>query len=136
MPGHNWRGVVHNQNATWLAYWNDNINGHFKYVFLSASSKFKGESDIAKYDKARRLGEKIEHIRRSYTKDLTSSSVMMRQMATAMYLIDRLALRVGNEKNTEEEADTVGCCSLKVEHVSFPEETRVHFDFLGKDSIR
>lgn len=35
-----------------------------------------------------------------------------------------MALRVGNEKSTEEEADTVGCCSL-----------RVKFDFLGKDSM-
>ena len=38
-------------------------------------------------------------------------------MATAMYLIDHLALRVGNEKS-EDEADTVGCCSLRVEHVT------------------
>jgi len=35
-------------------------------------------------------------------------------------LIDRLALRVGNEKS-EDEADTVGCCSLRVEHVKLEE---------------
>ena len=34
-------------------------------------------------------------------------------MGTAAYLIDKLALRVGNEKS-EEEADTVGCCSLRL----------------------
>jgi len=34
-------------------------------------------------------------------------------------LIDNLALRVGNEKG-EDEADTVGCCSLKVKNVEFP----------------
>jgi len=34
----------------------------------------------------------------------------------AAYLIDKLALRVGNEK-TEDEADTVGCCSLRKEHI-------------------
>lgn len=28
-------------------------------------------------------------------------------------LIDNLALRVGNEKDTDEEADTVGACSLR-----------------------
>lgn len=40
-----------------------------------------------------------------------------RQRAVAMYFIDKLALRAGNEKDTDEAADTVGCCSLRVEHV-------------------
>jgi len=31
-----------------------------------------------------------------------------------MYVIDTLALRVGNEKGSDE-ADTVGCCSLRIE---------------------
>jgi DNA topoisomerase-1 len=57
------------------------------------------------------------------------------QRATAMYLIDRLALRAGNEKG-EDEADTVGCCSLRCEHITLEEPNTLHFDFLGKDSIR
>ena len=53
-----------------------------------------------------------------------------------VYLIDKLALRVGNEKNTDEEADTVGCCSLRVEHVKLDAgENQLHLNFLGKDSI-
>ena len=53
-----------------------------------------------------------------------------------MYLIDRLALRVGGEKDTAEEADTVGCCSLRVEHVVLDAgENHLHLNFLGKDSI-
>ena len=35
-----------------------------------------------------------------------------------MYFIDKLALRAGNEKDADEAADTVGCCSLRVEHIS------------------
>jgi DNA topoisomerase I len=58
-----------------------------------------------------------------------------RQRATAMYFIDRLALRAGNEKG-EDEADTVGCCSLRCEHVTLEPPNIVFFDFLGKDSIR
>lgn len=58
-----------------------------------------------------------------------------RQRATAIYLIDQLALRAGNEKG-EDEADTVGCCSLKFEHVTLKPPDIVVFDFLGKDSIR
>lgn len=38
--------------------------------------------------------------------------------AVAMYFIDKLALRAGNEKDSDESADTVGCCSLRVEHIS------------------
>jgi DNA topoisomerase-1 len=54
----------------------------------------------------------------------------------ATYLIDKLALRVGNEKG-EDEADTVGCCSLRVEHVQLDDKSEeVTFDFLGKDSMR
>ena len=41
----------------------------------------------------------------------------MQQLGVATFFIDKLALRVGNEKG-EDEADTVGCCSLRVEHVS------------------
>jgi DNA topoisomerase-1 len=58
-----------------------------------------------------------------------------RQRATAIYFIDRFALRNGNEKG-EDEADTVGCCSLRFEHVTLTPPTGVTFDFLGKDSIR
>jgi DNA topoisomerase I len=52
-----------------------------------------------------------------------------------MYLIDRFALRAGNEKG-EDEADTVGCCSLRFEHIALEPPNKVTFDFLGKDSIR
>jgi hypothetical protein len=42
-----------------------------------------------------------------------------------------------NEKDVGEEADTVGCCSLRVEHVTFDADGGdiVTFDFLGKDSM-
>uniref|UniRef100_G3WK70 DNA topoisomerase n=1 Tax=Sarcophilus harrisii TaxID=9305 RepID=G3WK70_SARHA len=53
----------------------------------------------------------------------------------------KLALRAGNEKEEGETADTVGCCSLRVEHIQLHRELDgqehiVEFDFLGKDSIR
>ena len=58
-----------------------------------------------------------------------------RQRATAMYFIDKLALRAGNEKG-DDEADTVGCCSLRFEHITCEPPNFLVFDFLGKDSIR
>ena len=42
----------------------------------------------------------IQNIRAKYTKDFTNKDVMKRQIAVATYLIDKLALRAGNEKVT------------------------------------
>lgn len=40
----------------------------------------------------------IQGIRTAYTRDFTSKDMTRRQIAVATYLIDRLALRAGNEK--------------------------------------
>jgi DNA topoisomerase-1 len=58
----------------------------------------------------------------------------MREVALACFLIDRLAMRVGDEKDPEE-ADTVGATTLRVEHVKLT-RGKIYFDFLGKDSVR
>ncbi|KAG0164574.1 DNA topoisomerase 1 [Apophysomyces sp. BC1034] len=134
-PGHKWAAVVHDRTATWLATWKENVNNSFKYVFLSATSAWKGQSDMQKFEKARELKKYVDKIRARYTVELKDKECEVRQRATAMYLIDRLALRAGNEKG-DEEADTVGCCSLRYEHVELESPNTLHFDFLGKDSIR
>ena len=77
----------------------------------------------------------IVRIRKDYNKQLKAELMADRQLATAVYLIDQFALRAGNEKG-DDEADTVGCCSLKFEHVTLKPPNKVVFDFLGKDSIR
>lgn len=136
LPGHRWKEVRHDNTVTWLAFWNDPINQReCKYVFLAASSSLKGQSDKEKYEKARKLKDYIESIRETYTRHFDSKDPTKRQIAVATYLIDRLALRAGNEKD-DDEADTVGCCSLKVEHVRLIPPASLQFDFLGKDSIR
>ncbi|KAJ8568538.1 hypothetical protein K7X08_028071 [Anisodus acutangulus] len=136
IPGQRWKEVRHDNTVTWLAFWNDPINPReFKYVFLAASSSLKGQSDKEKYEKARRLKDYIEGIRSAYTKDFSSTDPVKRQIAVATYLIDKLALRAGNEKD-DDEADTVGCCTLKVENVEPVPPNILKFDFLGKDSIR
>ncbi|GAB7363508.1 hypothetical protein MBLNU230_g3777t1 [Neophaeotheca triangularis] len=133
--GHKWKEVKHDQEGTWLAMWQENINAAYKYVMLAANSDIKGQSDFKKFEKARELKKHIDVIREDYTKELRNEEMVKRQRATAVYLIDQFALRAGNEKG-EEEADTVGCCSLKMEHVTLKPPHNVIFDFLGKDSIR
>ncbi|KAJ3515245.1 hypothetical protein NLJ89_g1884 [Agrocybe chaxingu] len=134
MPGE-WKAVTHDKTVTWLATWTENINGNHKYVFLAAGSSLKGQSDMQKFEKARELKNHVDRIRANYTNDLKSKVMADRQRATAMYFIDKLALRAGNEKG-EDEADTVGCCSLRCEHVTLEAPDFIIFDFLGKDSIR
>ncbi|KAL9025414.1 MAG: hypothetical protein Q9196_005760 [Gyalolechia fulgens] len=133
--GHRWKEIKHDQEGTWLAMWQENINGAYKYVMLAANSDVKGQSDYKKFEKARELKKHIDRIREDYTRELKDEVMANRQRATAVYLIDRFALRAGNEKG-EDEADTVGCCSLKFEHVTLKPPNKVIFDFLGKDSIR
>ncbi|KAL8837065.1 MAG: hypothetical protein Q9176_005934 [Flavoplaca citrina] len=133
--GHRWKEVKHDQEGTWLAMWQENINNAYKYVMLAANSDVKGQSDYKKFEKARELKKHIDRIREDYTLELKDEVMANRQRATAVYLIDKFALRAGNEKG-DEEADTVGCCSLKFEHVTLKPPNTVIFDFLGKDSIR
>ena len=133
---HQWGAIEHKNTVTWLAKWIDSINGDSKCVWLAANSSWKGQSDKAKYEKARELKKHIAKVRADYTAGMASGDLTAQQKSVAVYLIDRLALRVGGEKDTGEEADTVGCCSLRVEHVKLDvPEPQLHLNFLGKDSI-
>ncbi|XP_058811780.1 DNA topoisomerase 1 isoform X2 [Topomyia yanbarensis] len=138
--GRRWKEVRHDNTVSWLASWTENVQGQVKYVMLNPSSKLKGEKDWQKYETARRLLKHIDKIRNTYRDEWKSKEMRIRQRAVALYFIDKLALRAGNEKD-EDQADTVGCCSLRVEHIELHKEKNgkenvVVFDFLGKDSIR
>ena len=140
-----WGKVIHDNTLEWLASWKDDITGKVKYVWMGNKSDFKAKSDLNKYEKARKLGKEIDKIRKDNmsnimleskgTQDEKEEIIKLKQLATALYLIDNLALRVGNEKG-EDEADTVGVCSLRLEHIKPLENNEIELDFLGKDSIR
>lgn len=133
--GHQWGEIRHDNTVQWLAMWRENIFGSFKYVRLAANSSLKGQSDFKKFEKARELKKHIDRIRKEYRNNFKSKLMVERQKAVAVYLIDVFALRAGGEKS-EEEADTVGCCSLRYEYITLKPPNTVIFDFLGKDSIR
>ncbi|KAI6174966.1 DNA topoisomerase I [Aphelenchoides bicaudatus] len=139
--GHKWKEIRHDNTVTWLCSWSENVLGNNKYIMLNPSSKIKGEKDYEKFETARRLKGEVKKIRKEYTEEFKHREMRIRQRAVALYLIDKLALRAGNEKDTDEAADTVGCCSLRCEHIKLHKELdgnkyMVEFDFLGKDSIR
>jgi DNA topoisomerase-1 len=133
--GHKWGGFVNDYEGTWLAKWKDSITGDMKYVRFSMQGKFKGMSDLEKYEKARKLEKHITFVREKYMIDAASNNPIKKQLGTVLWLIDHHGIRVGGEKGTDE-ADTVGASTLRVEHVKLKEPDLVIFDFLGKDSIR
>jgi DNA topoisomerase-1 len=133
---HKWGKIIHDQNVIWLCSWKENISDKMKYIFTSLDSFFKAKSDEEKFDLARKLKKKIQQIRENYEKDLLNKNEKIRQLATALYFIDILALRVGGKKDSKEEADTVGVTSLRLEHIQLLENNQIKLDFLGKDSVR
>lgn len=134
-PGQKWGAIVHDHTAQWIASWQDKINNKPKYVGFAADAKIKGNEDLGKFELAKQLKKQISKIRSQNEAALSSTKPKLRQVATAMYLIDTLALRVGGEKSADQ-TDTVGVTSLRVEHLKLLPGRKLSLDFLGKDSVR
>jgi len=132
---YSWGDVICDNKLEWIASWQNNVTGKYNYARFGRLSDFKMKSDESKYDKARMLKKKINKIRDKNEKNMTSQNLEIIQLSTALYLIDKLALRVGNEKK-EDEAETVGVTTLKVKNIALLENNILKLDFLGKDSIR
>jgi DNA topoisomerase-1 len=138
VPEGPWKAIVHDHYSTWLASWIENLTGKRKYVWLHDSSYLRQDNDKAKYDVAKKLENYIPAIEKEiinqmlYARDTTRKKV-----ATVCYLIYKLAMRVGDEKDTDE-TDTIGASTLRVEHLRFPkinDKVQIEFNFLGKDSV-
>jgi len=138
VPEGPWKAIVHDHYSMWLASWIETLTGKRKYVWLHDSSYLRQDSDKAKYDTAKELESYIFAIEKEiinqmlYAKDTTKKRV-----ATVCYLIYKLAMRVGDEKDPDE-ADTIGASTLRVEHLKFPNvngKVQIEFNFLGKDSV-
>ncbi|EGW15274.1 DNA topoisomerase I, mitochondrial [Cricetulus griseus] len=68
----------------------ENIQNTFKYIILNPSSKLKGEMDWHKYEVARRLRGVVNKIRAQYQADWKSPEMKKRQLAVALYFIDKV----------------------------------------------
>jgi len=134
VPEGNWKAIVHDHSSTWLATWMEALTGKRKYVWLHDSAALRQENDKAKYDKAKKLAEREGKVHREVMRRMIKGDG---KVATVAYLILKLAMRVGDEKDPEE-ADTVGASTLRVEHIAFPQINSsqvIEFNFLGKDSV-
>jgi DNA topoisomerase-1 len=129
-----WVEIVHDHSSTWLATWMESLTEKRKYVWLHDSSELRQGNDKAKYDKALKLAQQLDKVEKEIMRKMKGSSD---RAATAAYLIFKLAMRVGDEKDPDE-ADTVGASTLRVEHIKFPQAAgrqQIEFNFLGKDSV-
>ena len=134
-PKGNWKEIVHDQKARWISKWQDILTGKPKYIYLSAESQFKSDSDAGKFENARKLNRYHEQISKKYLKDASSSNKETKQLATMISLVDQYGIRMGGEKG-ELEAKTYGASTLLVKHIKLIKPDKIHLDFLGKDSIR
>ena len=134
VPPGNWKGVVWEPEKMYVAKWEDKLTGKIKYVWFSDSAFLKQNREKEKFKKAETLGKQIGKIEDHILRNLDDKDQSRRKVATVSWLILKPNMRVGDEKDPDE-ADTVGAITLRPEHIKI-ESDIVHFDFLGKDSVR
>jgi DNA topoisomerase-1 len=134
VPPGNWKGVVWEPHKMYVAKWVDKLTGKVKYVWFSDSAFLKQNREKEKFRKAETLGKQIGKIEDHILRNLDDKDESRRKVATVSWLILKPNMRVGDEKDPDE-ADTVGAITLRPEHIKI-EGDIVHFDFLGKDSVR
>jgi DNA topoisomerase I len=126
--------VTWEPNKMYVAKWIDKLTGKVKYVWFSDTAFLKQNREKEKFQKAETLGKQIKQIEGHILKNLTEKDETRRKVATVSWLILVPNMRVGDEKDPDE-ADTVGAITLRKEHIKIVGDT-LHFDFLGKDSVR
>ena len=136
-PAGRWKAIVWEPGTMWTRRLDGQAQRQ-KEVRLGPATQASSSrgKDMAKYEKARGLKERLDEVK-AHIESTSPRRLKRRKTATVCYLIDRLKFRVGGEKDDEDEADTVGACTLRPEHVCFNGDGSVtFFDFLGKDSVQ
>lgn len=119
-------------NVSWTACWKDPLTKRWKYILMADSKRV-----MHKFDQARLLHSRLSSVRKRNKENCSPLfDTKANQSALATHLIERLGIRIGNEKDADVEALTIGCCSLeKHTHVQLRSRNRIRLTFLGKDSI-
>jgi DNA topoisomerase-1 len=134
IPDGKWKEVVWEPDKMYVAKWQDKLTGKIKYVWFSDTAFLKQNREKEKFQKAENLGKQIKTIEQHILRNLNDKDDARRKVATVSWLILVPNMRVGDEKDPDE-ADTVGAITLRAEHIKIEGDT-IHFDFLGKDSVR
>ena len=110
-PSRKWKEVKHDNTVTWLAGWRDPVLDGHKYVMLAATSTWKTEEDLAKYERARKLKDYIGDIRETYTRNWSSASFKERQMVGID--LDRRALALRAPRRSRSRSRSITLCALR-----------------------
>ena len=100
-PEGNWNEISWDPEAIWVARWQDKLSGKMKYVWFSDSCSFKQQKEIEKFDKAVEFRQKLPQVKRHILKNLESDDLKRKKTATVCFLIDKLKIRVGDEKDPD-----------------------------------
>jgi len=133
-PDGRWKELVWEPEKMYIAKWEDKLTGKMKYVWFSDSAFLKQKMEKEKFKKAEKLDKEIPKVEEHIMKRLDSEDLERRKIATVCWLILKVNIRVGDEKDPGE-ADTVGAVTLRPEHIKV-EGDMLKFDFLGKDCVR
>ncbi len=133
-PPGNWKAIVWQPDVMWIARWQDKLTGKTKYVWFSDSSILRQRKNIEKFNKAKELRRNLGQVQRHVWENLDADNLRRRKTATVCFLIDKLKIRVGDEKDPDE-ADTIGASTLRPKHIRFNSDGTTTFNFLGKDSV-
>jgi DNA topoisomerase-1 len=133
-PEGKWKDVVWEPEKMYIAKWEDKLSRKIKYVWFSDSAFLKQKMEKEKFKKAEKLNKEIPKVEEHILKNLSSEDLERRKIATVCWLILRVNIRVGDEKDPGE-ADTVGAITLRPEHIKV-DGNLVKFDFLGKDCVK
>lgn len=111
----------HRKDARWIASWKDEVTGENRYVM----TKNSGDLVRTKFEHARKLAKNLKKLKTNHE-----------SMSVIMFLLEHLCIRIGHEKDTDTQADTVGICTLRAHvHVRCVGPRKIHFRFPGKDSV-
>jgi DNA topoisomerase-1 len=126
--GHKWKSVIRKPSDDWLASWKDPLSNKRKYVRLAPDT-----ADVRqKFDHAYELAKVRPILVKLIRKLIHSSEPRDQDTGIVLFLLDRLAIRVGGNSA----AGTVGLTTLKRKHIKLNLDKTMSLDFLGKDSIR
>lgn len=134
--GHHWKKVTHNQVYYIAAYEVD--VGHVikknKEIRFGNNSSVKADADQKKFDKAVNLLQHKKEMEQYIRENLTNPDPKIAECALISWLLQETGIRIGNSKDLETEADTVGASTLKKENI-WAYDGLLFLNFIGKDSI-
>lgn len=121
-----WKGkVVSSNTSQWIFKYKMDCGRKDMscYVQLAKKANVDAKSDIAqgntskKFDKTMKAIKKYKKLEKHIEDGLKSSDLKTQQTALVTWLISQTGIRVGNEKNLNISADTVGATTLKVKDI-------------------